>query len=58
MDKPVPEPHLIPLDFRRIEQRDKQLKRAEEFYENLNRRRTVREYSDRDVAFELIEKAI
>ena len=33
-------------------------KRAEELYKNLNLRRTVRDYMDKDVPFELIEKAI
>lgn len=37
---------------------DEQQRRADEFFEMLNRRRTVREYSDRDVPMELIEKAI
>ncbi len=37
---------------------EEQIKRAEKFYENLNRRRTVRDFSSQDVAFELIEKAI
>lgn len=35
-----------------------QIKRAEEFYENLNSRRTVREFSDKDFPLEIIEKAI
>lgn len=48
---------FIPLDFTEIEP-ETQLKRAVEFFELLNRRRTVREYSDRDVPFELIQKAI
>ncbi len=37
---------------------DEQQRRADEFFEILSRRRTVREYSDRDVPLELIEKAI
>ncbi len=58
MNKPFPKPHLVPLDFRYIDKESEQKKRAEEFYKNLNLRRTVRDFSDRDVAFELIEKAI
>ena len=45
------------LDFRRIE-KPEQLKRAEEFYDDLNRRRTVRDFSDEAVALEVIEQAI
>jgi len=51
------EPKFIPLDFRRIE-KPEQIKRAAEFYENLNRRRTVRDFSDETVPFEIIEQAI
>lgn len=56
--KNLPEPKFIPLDFQKIETEAEQIRRAREFYENLNRRRTVREYSDRDVPFEIIETAI
>lgn len=48
---------FVKLDFRQIE-KDEQLKRAVNFYENLNGRRTVRDFSDREVSFEIIEKAI
>ncbi len=58
MNKPFPTPNLIPLKFRHIENESEQLKRAEEFYKNLNLRRTVREYSDKDVSLKIIEKAI
>ena len=51
-------PNFIPLNFQRLESETEQFKRAEEFYENLNRRRTVREFSGEDVPFEIIEKAI
>jgi nitroreductase len=47
----------IPLDFNELSP-DEQLRKADEFFEMLNRRRTVREYSDREVPFELIEKAV
>lgn len=50
-------PKFIPLEFAELAP-EEQLKRADEFFELLKRRRTVREYSDRDVPFELIEKAI
>ncbi|MFN2412885.1 MAG: nitroreductase family protein, partial [Pyrinomonadaceae bacterium] len=52
-----PKPKLIPLDFSVIDPAS-QLENAERFFRLLSRRRTVREYSDRDVPLELIEKAI
>jgi len=51
------QPSFIPLDFVELSP-DEQIRRADEFFELLNRRRTVREYSSRDVPLELIEKAI
>jgi nitroreductase len=56
--KKMPEPKFIPLEFQKIESEAEQIRRAREFYENLNRRRTVREFSDANVPFELIETAI
>lgn len=58
MNKPFPKPNLVPLDFRYILNEDEQKKRADNFYENLNSRRTVRDYSDKNVPLELIKKAI
>jgi nitroreductase len=58
MNKDFPTPKLIPLKFRSIEDSDVQVGRAEEFYQILNLRRTVRDYSDRDFPLEIIEKAI
>lgn len=49
---------FIALNFQRIESENEQISRAEDFYENLNKRRTVRDFSDEDVPFEIIEKAI
>ena len=57
MAENVSEPKFTPLDFRRIGEPE-QIKRAAEFYENLNRRRTVRDFSDETVQFEIIEQAI
>jgi nitroreductase len=51
------EPKFTPLDFRRIEEPE-QIKRAEEFYEMLKRRRTVRDFSAETVPFEIVEQAI
>jgi len=48
---------LIPLQFAEVE-RDEQFERGKRFFELLGRRRTVREYSDREVPIELIERAI
>ncbi|HMO81118.1 MAG TPA: nitroreductase family protein [Pyrinomonadaceae bacterium] len=50
-------PKFVSLDFTELAP-DEQMRRAEEFFEMLNRRRTVREYSSRDVPIELIERAI
>ncbi len=50
-------PTFIPLDFHEISFGE-QTRKADEFFEMLSRRRTVRDYSDRAVPFELIEKAI
>ncbi len=49
------EAKFIPLDFQKVEN---QTSRAQEFYENLNRRRTVREFSSENVPLEIIESAI
>ena len=48
---------FTPLSFTELPQIEQQ-KRAKDFYELLVGRRTVREYSDRDVPIELIESAI
>jgi iodotyrosine deiodinase len=50
-------PKFISLDLVKLPP-DEQQRRADEFFEMLNRRRTVREFSDRAVPNELIEKAI
>ncbi len=52
-----PTPKFVPLEFQTITDSE-QTVRADEFLNLLKRRRTVREYSDRDVPLELIEKAI
>lgn len=57
MSEAILKPKFMPLDFQKIET-DEQIKRAREFYENLKRRRTVRDFSGEDVPFEIIEKAI
>ncbi|MGI8669078.1 MAG: nitroreductase family protein [Aridibacter sp.] len=58
MAKTFPEPQFAPLDFQKIESEAEQIKRAEEFYDNLKRRRTVREFSEREIPFKIIETAI
>ncbi|MFZ1700457.1 MAG: nitroreductase family protein [Pyrinomonadaceae bacterium] len=55
--KELSQPTFIPLDFKELST-DEQFRRADGLFEMLNRRRTVREYSDRDVPIELIKKAI
>ena len=57
MNDTFPLPKYISLDFQKLDG-DEQTRLADEFFEMLNRRRTVRDYSGRDVPFELIEKAI
>jgi iodotyrosine deiodinase len=57
MSEATLKPNFVPLDFQKIEP-DEQIKRAEEFYEYLNRRRTVRDFSGEAVPLEIIEKAI
>lgn len=57
MNKKFPAPKFAPLEFRRISP-DEQKQNAERFYELLNRRRTVRDFSDEPVPFEIIERAI
>lgn len=52
-----PPPKYIPPDFTKFSLEEQQ-ERSDAFFEMLKRRRTVRDYSDRDVPFELIEKAI
>ena len=54
----MPKPNLIPLQFRSVENEEKQFELAEDLFDNLNRRRTVRDFSDKPVPMELIEKAI
>lgn len=55
MDKLTPT--FIPLRFDTLDS-DEQSARGDAFFQLLDRRRTVREYSDREVPIELIEKAI
>ena len=54
----LPEPRFIPLEFQTIADENEQIKRADEFYQILNRRRTVRDFSDKTVPFEIIQNAI
>ncbi len=57
MSNPPDESHFVPLDFIEMNPHEQE-KRAEEFYRLLQRRRTVREFSDRRVPLELIQRAI
>lgn len=50
-------PKFIDLEFHKVAE-DEQIPRAESFFELLNSRRTVREYSSKPVSFELIKTAI
>ncbi len=51
------EPKFVPLKFVGVTDSERS-ERADAFFELMKHRRTVREYSDRDVPVELIEKAI
>ncbi len=53
MSQKYPEPQFIPLDFQPLSI-EEQTRRAEEFYQTLNGRRTVRDFSDEPVPFALI----
>jgi len=57
MSQKYPEPQFILLDFQPLSI-EEQTRRAEEFYQMLRQRRTVRDFSDEAVPFELIESAI
>jgi len=57
MNQTVEQPKFVPLEFERIASAE-QAKRAAEFYELMNRRRTIRDFSDADVPLEIIEAAI
>jgi nitroreductase len=57
MNQKTEQPKFVPLEFTRIPA-EEQTKRAAEFYELMNRRRTVREFSDEAVPFEIIENAV
>ncbi len=50
-------PVFVSLDFHKVEPSE-QARHADDFFELLNRRRTVRDYSDNEVPIELIERAI
>lgn len=57
MNEESSEPQFISLKFQKLSP-PQQSKNADELFENLNRRRTVRDFSDEKVPIELIEKAI
>lgn len=57
MNQKSPEPQFVPLEFQPLSI-EEQTRRAEEFYQTLRQRRTVRDFSDEPVPFELIENAI
>ncbi|MEO6335120.1 MAG: nitroreductase family protein, partial [Pyrinomonadaceae bacterium] len=57
MNQKFPDPKLVPLKFQSLSI-EEQMRRAEDFREMLNGRRTVRDFSSDPVPFELIEKAI
>jgi len=56
-ENPFTDPKFIPLEFERVTI-DEQRRRVEAFYQMMNRRRTVRDFSPEPVPFEIIERAI
>ncbi len=58
MNDDFPQPDMIPLNFRTFENEDEQKQRADDLYKDLDLRRTVRDYSPKNVPLEIIEKAI
>ncbi len=57
MKSELARPQFVPLEFTEIS-REEQILLSDNFFEIMNSRRTVREYSSCDVPIELIEKAI
>ena len=57
MNKEFQQPQFSPLEFERIPV-ERQIQKTDELFEMLNRRRTVRDFSDKEVPIELIEKTI
>ncbi len=53
MNQKFPEPRFTTLNFQTLSI-EEQTRRAEEFYAMLNKRRTVRDFSDEPVPFGLI----
>ena len=54
----MPKPKFIPLTSLRQYPPDEMIKRSQEFYKFLKRRRTVRDFSKKDVPLEVIENCI
>lgn len=50
-------PKFIPIEFEHLSETEQRV-RGEAFYRLMLRRRTIREYSERDIPIELIEKAV
>lgn len=57
-EPPAPPSGFIPLDSYREYPADEMVSRAREFYAQLSRRRTVRDFSDRSVPREVIEQCL
>ena len=57
MNQKFPQPQFSALEFERVSVAE-QIQKTDEMFEMLNRRRTVRDFSDEYVPLEIIEKAI
>ncbi len=54
----MPQPRFVPLDDFREYPQSEMIARAQSFYEEIKRRRTVRDFSDRPVPLEIIEACL
>jgi nitroreductase len=54
----MPKPKFIPLTSFKQYAQDEMIKRSQEFYTFLKRRRTVRDFSEKEVSLEVIENCI
>lgn len=54
----MPEPNFVPLEDYREYAQEEMVARASAFYDEIKRRRTIRDFSDREVPRQVIEKCL